>query len=176
MENSPQDSPDPQASDSVAVARAISPHGVDGGLSISLFSDVPGRFDPGRTLFADRTARAVTSYRPTGPKTGLIWLDGISTREQASSLSGQFLTAPPESDSQLEEGEYFHYQLIGMRVVTEDGEYLGEIGEILETGSNDVYIVRGDAGELLIPGTTQVVLQVDLDGNEMRVRLLDGLR
>ncbi len=60
--------------------------------------------------------------------------------------------------------------------MTEDGEYLGEIEEILETGSNDVYIVRGDAGELLIPGTTQVVLKVDLDGNEMRVRLLDGLR
>ena len=157
------------------MARIISPHGVDGGLNISLLSDVPGRFDPGRTLFADLAPRTVTSFRLTGPKTGLIWLDGISTREQASSFSGQFLTAPPESDSQLEEGEYFHYQLIGMRVMTEDGEYLGEIEEILETGSNDVYIVRGDDGELLIPGTSQVVLKVDLDGNEMRVRLLDGL-
>ncbi len=160
----------------MVVARVISSHGVDGGLNVSLLSDIPGRFDPGRALFADRVERIVTSFRPTGSGTGLIWLDGIRNRQQAAALAGQFLTAPPESGSQLEEGEYFHYQLIGMRVATEEGEHLGEIAEILETGSNDVYILQGEAGELLIPATSQVVLKVDVAGNEMVVRLPDGLR
>ena len=76
----------------------------------------------------------------------------------------------------LEEGEYFHYQLIGMRVRTVEGEELGEIQEILETGSNDVYIIRDASRELLIPATAQVVLEVDVAGKAMTVRLPDGLR
>ena len=63
-----------------------------------------------------------------------------------------------------------------MRVTTEDGEDLGEIQEILETGSNDVYIIRNETGELLIPATAQVIRQVDLAANAMQVRLPDGLR
>ena len=63
-----------------------------------------------------------------------------------------------------------------MRVTTEDGEDLGEIQEILETGSNDVYIIRNEIGELLIPATAQVIRQVDLAANAMQVRLPDGLR
>ena len=71
------------------------------------------------------------------------------------------MTASPDTNAELEEGEYFHYQLIGMSVRTEEGEDLGEIQEILETGSNDVYIVRGSGGELLIPAVSHVVLEVE---------------
>ena len=76
----------------------------------------------------------------------------------------------------MEDGEYFHYQLIGMQVFASDGEDLGRIQEILETGSNDVYIVRSDSGELLIPATSQVVKQVEVAHNRMVVHLPDGLR
>ena len=98
---------------------------------------------------------------------------GIASRSQAAPFSGKYLTATPESDAVLEEGEYFHYQLIGMRVRTEEGEELGEIREILETGSNDVYIVGGAQGELLIPATAHVVLDVDVAAGAMLVRLPD---
>ena len=63
-----------------------------------------------------------------------------------------------------------------MRVRTDEGEDLGELKEILETGSNDVYIVRDAGGELLIPATVQVVLDVDVAGGSMTVHLPDGLR
>ena len=112
----------------------------------------------------------------TGPGSALISLEGIATRRQAAPLTGKFLAALPDDEAALEEGEYFHYQLIGMRVRTEDGEELGELQEILETGSNDVYIVRNDGGELLIPATAQVVLEVNVAGGSMMVRLPDGLR
>ena len=158
------------------MARVIGAHGVDGSLNIRLLTTVPGRFDTGALLYVEDNPHSVVSFRPTGPDTALVTLDGFSSRRAASSLAGKYLCALPESDPVLEDGEYFHYQLIGMQVFTTDGENLGRIREILETGSNDVYIVRNDSGELLIPATVQVVQQVDVAGNRMVVQLPDGLR
>ena len=76
----------------------------------------------------------------------------------------------------MEEGEYFHFQLLGLRVLTEEREELGQITEILETGSNDVYVVSGAGGEVLIPALVDVVLEVRLDEGQMIVDLPDGLR
>jgi 16S rRNA processing protein RimM len=89
---------------------------------------------------------------------------------------GQWLTAPPETSPQLPEGEYFHYQILGLRVITEEGEELGEVMEIIETGSNDVYVVSGEKGELLVPAISQVVREIDLNSQVMTVSLLEGLR
>ena len=158
------------------MARVIRSHGVDGALSIQLLTTVPGRFRSGALLYVDDIPRAVTSFRPTGPDTALITLEGISRRKAASSLAGRYLSALPESADVLEEGEYFHYQLIGMQVFAADGEELGRIQEILETGSNDVYIVRGNSGEVLIPATAQVIRQVEVELGRMVVDLPDGLR
>ena len=168
--------PPPEADDSVIVARVTGPHGRDGALNVQLLSGLPGRFDPGRVMLLDGHPHPIVESRLTGPGSALISLEGIATRRQAAPLTGKFLAALPDDESALEEGEYFHYQLIGMRVRTEDGEELGELQEILETGSNDVYIVRNDGGELLIPATAQVVLEVNVAGGSMMVRLPDGLR
>ena len=157
------------------VALVIGAHGRDGGLNVRLLSDLPGRFDPGRELLLDGRPGRIVRSRQTGPDTALLWLDAITARRQAAPLAGKYLFARPESAA-LPEGEYFHYQLIGVRVIADDGEDLGAIRAILETGSNDVYIVRGDGGELLIPATGQVVREVDLAAGVMRVMLPDGLR
>jgi len=63
-----------------------------------------------------------------------------------------------------------------MRVVTDLDEELGEISEVLETGSNDVYLVEGDSGQILLPAISSVVLEVNLEQNVMLVHLMDGLR
>ena len=165
-----------QAIDPVIVARVIGPHGRDGGLNVQLLSDLPGRFSIGCPLLVGHSTYIISGFRETSPHSALLWLDGIRTRSQASPFTGKYLAASPKSDALLEEGEYFHYQLIGMQVRTEEGEVLGELREILETGSNDVYIIRGGGNELLIPATAQVVLDVDVAGNAMLVRLPDGLR
>ncbi len=145
-------------------------------MSIELLSDVPGRFDVGRDLLVDGSPFPITDTRQTGPSTALIWLEGINSRGQVVSLTGKFLSAFPEDSHSLDEGEFFHYQLIGMQVRAEDGEELGDIEEILETGSNDVYIVRGPSGEVLIPAIAHVVMEVDVAARLMLVRLPDGLR
>lgn len=170
------ESPEPSPPDSVIVALVIGAHGRDGCINVRLLSDLPGRFDPGRELLLDGRPCRILRSRQTGPDTALLWLDAVTARRHAVPLAGKYLSARPESAA-LPDGEYFHYQLIGMRVIADDGEDLGEIREILETGSNDVYIVRGgDGGELLIPATAQVVRQVDPAAGVMRVLLPDGLR
>ncbi len=171
MQNSPQES-----DDSVIVARINGPHGRDGALSVELLSDLPGRFDAGRELIVDGNPRLISDARQTGPSKAIITLEGVSNRGQAAALAGKFLSALPDNDVSLDEGEFFHYQLIGMQVRAEDEEELGEIQEILETGSNDVYIVRGPSGEVLIPAIPHVVLDVDVSAGVMLVRLPDGLR
>ena len=154
------------------------PRGNDGAVSIKVLSHVPGRFDAGRILLsADGSAHHIAGSRETGPDTRLLWLEGLRSRSQAAALTGAWLSAQPDADPAAEEGVYFHYQLLGMAVRTEEGELLGEIAEILETGSNDVYIIRGGPdGELLLPATSQVVRAVDVAARSMTVRLLEGLR
>ena len=171
MQNSPL-----EPVDTVIVARVNGPHGRDGSLSVELLSDIPGRFDVGRELLLDGNPHPIREARQTGPSTALLRLEGINNRGKASGLTGKYLSALPDAELTLEEGEFFHYQLIGMQVRTEDGELLGELQEILETGSNDVYIVRGESGEVLIPAIAHVVLDVDVSAGAMLVRLPEGLR
>ena len=76
----------------------------------------------------------------------------------------------------MPEGEWFHFQLLGLRVLTDQGEDLGEITDILETGSNDVYVVSEGKSEILIPALKSVINEVKLDDGVMVVSLPDGLR
>lgn len=75
----------------------------------------------------------------------------------------------------LEEGEYYLKDLYGLKVHTDEGEDLGVIEDIIETGANDVYVVKGKSGEILIPNIKQCVLKVDIEAGLMEVHLLEGL-
>jgi 16S rRNA processing protein RimM len=143
---------------------------------VRVFSDVPHRFKPGEILCCNGSPCRISTSTPTRSNQVILKLEGIDSPDAARNLVGQWLTAPPETSPRLPEGEYFHYQLLGLRVVTEEGEELGEISEIIETGSNDVYMVSGVKGELLIPAISQVVRNIDLANRVMVVSLLEGMR
>ena len=75
----------------------------------------------------------------------------------------------------LEEGEYYIGDLIGLNVVQEDGSLLGQLSDVIRTGANDVYIIKGEKGELLIPAIRSCILNVDLKEQTMTVHLLKGM-
>jgi 16S rRNA processing protein RimM len=76
----------------------------------------------------------------------------------------------------LPEGKYYHHQLIGLQVMDENDNPLGELAEILVTGANDVYVVKdASGGELLLPAIPPVILDVDVGHRLMKVHLLEGL-
>jgi len=105
----------------------------------------------------------------------LLQLEGCDDRNRAEELRGMLVQIPIEEAVALDEGEYFLFQLDDVRVETEDGEWLGQIVEVIETGANDVYVVRGPRGEVLLPAIEEVVLDLDLEARRMVVHLMPGL-
>ena len=160
----------------VIVGQIVGVHGLSGSVRVRVSSDVPHRFDVGQSLDICGKSYSITSSTRTHNDQVILNFDGVDSSDSARALVGESVTVPETSVPPLPEGEYFHFQLIGMKVLTEDGEYLGLLREILETGSNDVYVVSGDSGELLIPALANVILNVQVTEGVMVVRLMEGLR
>ena len=102
-------------------------------------------------------------------------LEGIKNIDQAEALLGSSVLVPTDKMGALPEGEYYWQQLIGLEVITETGALIGTLAEIFPTGSNDVFVCRGGAREILLPAIADVVLTVDLGKKIMVVRLPEGL-
>ena len=152
-------------------------HGLDGTLRIRSLSDNPNRFGIGESLNVAGKSRTIASYQPLPNDQALLRLHDLGNPAEARALAGEWLFAPIGPADALEPGEYYHYQLVGLSVVTDEGENLGTIQEILVTGSNDVYVVKPEAGpEILLPAISQVVKEINLQSGAMLVHLLDGLR
>ena len=105
----------------------------------------------------------------------LLALNSISDRDQAKTLIGADLQIEKAVLPDLETGIYYWHELIGLQVFTMDDRYLGRLESIIETGANDVYVVKNDRREILIPALKSVVQAIDIEANLMRVDLPDGL-
>jgi len=149
-------------------------HGVRGELKIEPLTDAPGRFTPGATVHAAGAPRTMRSARLHGGIL-LLQLEGIDTRERAEELRGALLEVPEVELPQLERGSYYRHEIVGLQVFDRQGQPLGRVVQVLETGANDVYVTRSDEGELLIPAIDSVVKDVDVAAGRMTVELLPGL-
>ncbi|MFO7538718.1 MAG: ribosome maturation factor RimM [Chloroflexota bacterium] len=177
----------------LVIGQIAKPHGVQGEMRVVVHTDLPERFSWLKVVYiGDRQSTgarqfagarqehstpqpvAVTSVRHHQDKV-LLKLVGYDDRDAAGSLAGQLLYVPESEAIPLEEGEYFLYQLEGLAVYEENGRLLGHLTSILETGANNVFIVRGDYGEILLPDIPEVILDIDFDANRMTIQLLDGL-
>ncbi len=155
----------------------IRAHGLDGSLRIQPYSDNPSRFRSGSSLTLAGESRTVDSYRPLPDGYAILGLEGLNDGVSARKFTGEWLYAATGAESELQPGEYYHYQLVGLTVVSDQGESLGRVEEVLVTGSNDVYVVKSESGgELLLPAISQVVKEIDLSSQRILVHLLDGLR
>lgn len=103
-------------------------------------------------------------------------LKGISTVDAAQALVGSKLLFPRDLLEALPEDEYYWQDIIGLDVYTPEGRHLGRIESIFPTGSNDVYVCRGDEGEILIPAIADAVLRIDILERKITVKILEGLQ
>ena len=158
------------------VGKIGAPHGVGGEVRITSHSDNPGRFAPGGVLYLEGRPHKIQRSFKTHGRVWVLRLEGIRNHQEAEALRGKLLTVPREDSPLPPEGAYYHHQLLGLYVYTQEGESLGPITDILITGSNDVYVVSNDGEELLIPAIESVVMQVDLEQGIMVVALPEGLR
>lgn len=161
----------------LAIGRVLRPHGVRGEIRVEIHTDHPERFEVYKSLYIGTEHRPYTlaGHRFHQGKV-LLKLDGVDDRNAAETLRAQWVCIATEDAVPLEEGEVYLHQMISLRVVTIDGEDLGVVSEIIETGANLVYAVRGKEGEILIPDIPEVIEAVDVEGGQVTVRLMEGLR
>ena len=106
----------------------------------------------------------------------MLKLEGIETPEQAESLRNSYILIDRANEEPLEEGVYYIVDLIGLEVYTDEGKLLGKVDDIYNTGSNDIYVIKDEIGkQTLLPGTSEVIKQVDLEGGKIIVHILPGL-
>jgi 16S rRNA processing protein RimM len=157
----------------VTVGRITAAHGIRGEIKVEPLTDFPERFQPGSRLWIDGTPYEVERGRWQG-RSVVLKLSGVDTRNEAEALPGKQLLAPEATEIE-EEDTYYLHDVIGLRVEDAAGETLGELAEVLSTGSNDVYVVRGERGELLLPALDDVVRQVDIPGGRIVVDVPEGI-
>lgn len=102
-------------------------------------------------------------------------IEGVENLQSANALIGCHVLIPMDKLEELPEGEYYWRDMIGLKVVTEEGSILGVIEAIFPTGGNDVYVCSGGEREVLLPGIADVIRRIDIDRGMMVVRLLEGL-
>ena len=153
------------------------PHGVGGEIIMDLHTDFPERMKKGRKIFVGDKYKPMTfeSVRPHA-KGMLVKLKDVDTPEDAGLYRNQWVFVKTKDAPPLPDGHMYQYELIGFHIVDENGNLLGELVDIIETGANDVYVVRDDSGkEILLPAIPSVILGVDAESRTMQVHVLDGL-
>ena len=161
----------------VVVGIARKPHGLRGEMLVQVLTDDPERFKPGAEFLLGEQQTPVQIANIRQHNQGLlVAFEGFPTRESLEGYRNAPLFMRVEDLPPLPDGEYYQHQLLGLDVADEDGASLGTLHEVLETGANDIYLVRdSEGGELLLPAIKDVVLSVDLDAKRITVRLLPGL-
>jgi len=161
----------------LAVGLLRRPHGVHGEILMEVYTDFPERLEDGTTVFLGAKHKPATIRHIRHHNEGLLFsFEGVDTPESAGLLRKQLVYVKTATRPALPAGQYYHHQMIGMTVVDDSGNELGQLTEIIETGANDVYVVLSGTGkELLLPSIRQVVLDVDVESNRMIVHLIPGL-
>ena len=180
MEEEAQASPSPSRRNEpshLIVGRILAPHGLRGEVEVEILTDFPDRFGLLKMVYLGEELQpaVVEGHRFKNSRVILKLVD-CEDRDEAGTLRGKLIHVPLDEAMPLEEEEYYVYQILGLDVWTTEGEFLGSVDDILFTGSNDVYVVRNDDQELLIPALSDVIMEVDINSGRIKVQLMEGLR
>lgn len=155
----------------------VRPHGVKGAVKVALWCSGPERFARAGRVFLLREGREPRAAEVRGwfAHSGghaVLELSGVEGRDDAESLRGALVAVPDAEAEAPPEGSYFVHDLLGREAVTESGEFLGRVEELLESPANWVLVVRGPGGERLLPALKAVVVRVGPGGGPITVRPL----
>jgi 16S rRNA processing protein RimM len=166
--------------DLLQVGAIIKAHGVRGEVKVYPTTDDPARFRNLKTVLLD-TGKEQREVEITGVKffknLVILKFKGLDTMNDVEPLRQAKLFVTRENAVELGENEYFIADLIGMQAVSDEGEPLGTITDVLQTGANDVYVISSEgAADLLVPAIKDCIRAVDMEQKKMTIHLLPGLR
>ncbi len=160
----------------------LRPHGVRGELRVRVLTDYPERVAKMKTVYmgSDPTELDADSYTVAAARMHkdylLLKLAEIADRNEAEKLRGLYVMVDLDHAIPLEEDEFYLYEVIGLEAYTQQGEWLGKVNNVIETGANDVYVVKGSKyGELLLPIHEETLLNIDFETGKITLVLPDGL-
>jgi 16S rRNA processing protein RimM len=160
--------------DMVVIGRIMKWNPANNFYTVDPMTDVTTRFSVKQNIYVQEHEFRITEVKPAPGKKLFCTFEQGSAQIQPYELVGQMITIPAADSPVLESDHYYHYQLIGLNVF-ENELCLGEITDILYTGSNDVYVVSKEGKETLIPAITSVIIDVNLESKNMKVTLPKGL-
>lgn len=164
--------------DFLAVGQLRRPHGIRGEIFMSVWTEFPERLQPGVMVYLGENHQPAHIRTVRAHRTGLLLaFQEYAQREVVGLLRNQVVMVRTDDRPPLEDGEVYIHQLLGLTVVEDESDrLLGTLVEILETGANDVYVVKDQGGgELLLPAIDPVIVGIDIPNRKMRVHLLPGL-
>jgi 16S rRNA processing protein RimM len=156
--------------------KIVNTHGIRGEVKIIPYCDSPELLAEFDRLFIGKNHEEIIIERSRVFKNTVIAkLKGFDTPEAAEKLRNKILFMHRD-DLELDENTFFIQDLIGMLVKDADSDFTyGEITDVMQTGANDVYVIKGEDREYLVPAIPDVVVSTDIDSNIMLIRPLDGL-
>jgi 16S rRNA processing protein RimM len=157
-----------------AVGRVLRPHALRGELRVEAFSPTARNIQRGRALYIGGVRRVVQEAR-SDRGAWILKLGGLTDRNAVEGLRGKLLETPDAEVVRDDDESYFVHELLGLRVVTTGGDEVGTIAEVISTGANDVWAVRGEQGEVLVPAIGDVVVSIDLSQGEAIITPLMGM-
>lgn len=162
------------------VGKIVNTHGIRGEVRVVPITDfVDDRFQNGKQLFIEKNHDYIpVTVEKARPHKGmeLVKFERLDNINDVQTFRDCYLSVTEEQQSDLEDGEYYYHQIIGLDVVTDDGRELGKIKEIMSPGANDVWVVeRSGKQDLLLPVIKDVIKDVDLDKHLVTVELMEGL-
>lgn len=157
------------------IGQIVNTHGLKGEVKVMPWCDDPGLYDELAYVCIDNKEYDIERSR-LQKNMVILKLEGIDSIETAETFRNRVLTVPREELGELPEGTYYICDLLGCKVFTDDGGFLGEIDDVIKTGGNDVYSVRAEDGkQLLIPVIDDVVRDVDTENKKIVIEPLKGL-
>lgn len=154
---------------SIIVGKVIAPHGVRGDVRIVPLTDNPERFYDLKEVELDNGSVLSIQSVKMHNQYVLLKFRGYDDRTAVEEIRGHMIRIPREQAVPLGEDEYYTCDIIGLEVYLESGEHIGKIVNIIETGSNDVYVAQKGKEQTLIPALKRVVKQIDLEAQKMVV-------
>ncbi len=160
------------------IGKIVAPFGIRGELKVFSLSDIPGRFATLETVYLgpEGASYRIESVRPYKGEMLLLKLEHIDDATTAETVRSVDLLIPLSELAKLPPDFYYQHDILGLRVLCLSGDEVGVITDIMETGGNDVYVVKASSGkQFLIPAIKDVVKQVDLLRHVMYIDPMQGL-
>lgn len=161
------------------IGQIVNHFGIKGMVKVNPFTDDISQFEEMETILVDKKGSLqemqIEEVKYSKNQV-LLKLKGIETVEEAEKYRNCYLKLPREKARKLPKNTYFIADLIGLEVYTEEGNLLGKIDDIYNTGASDIYVIKDELGkQILLPAIKEVIKQVDLEEEKIIVHLLDGL-